>query len=46
MSLHILKIKMSHSQTLLPLVEQICGAIRDNYGIVVFADLQGAFDSI
>ena len=46
MSLHILKIKMSHSQALLPLEEQICSAIRDKYGIVVFADLQGAFDSV
>ena len=34
-------------QALLPLVEQMCSAIRDNkYGIVVFADLQGAFDSV
>ena len=34
-------------QSLLPLVEQMCCAIRDNkYGIAVFADLQGAFDSV
>ena len=34
-------------QALLPLVEQLCSAIRDNkYGIVVLADLQGAFDSV
>ena len=34
-------------QALQPLVEQTCSAIRDNkYGIVVFADLQGAFDSV
>ena len=32
---------------LLPLVEQMCSAVRDNkYGIVVFADLQGTFDSV
>ena len=35
------------SQTLLPLVEQKRSAIRDNkYGIVVFADLQVAFESV
>ena len=35
------------SQALLPLVEQMCSAVRDNkYGIVVYADLQGAFDSV
>ena len=34
-------------QASLPFVEQMCSAIRDNkYGIVVFADLQGAFDSV
>ena len=34
-------------QALLPLVEQVCSTVRENKcGIVVFADLQGAFDSV
>ena len=34
-------------QALLPLLEQMCSVVRDNkYGIVVFADLQGTFDSV
>ena len=34
-------------QALPTLVEQMCSAIRDNkYDIVVFADLQGVFDSV